>query len=82
MSWLYPKQLVGVLLLAALLLPGVADAKGSRSGDHGYSSVSRSSGHNSHSMTPASSNHSSGHAEATGGPRDSQLTLGKGLRCP
>lgn len=74
MSWLYPKRLVGVLLVATLL-PGVADANGSNSGGHGQSSASRSGTH-------ANSGHSSGRAKATGVLRDSQLRLGKGLRYP
>ena len=62
MSWLYPKRLVGVLVLSAMLLPGVADAKRSSSGGHGHSSATRSGTH-------ANSGHSSGHASTHNGSR-------------
>jgi hypothetical protein len=63
MSWQCPIRMVGILLLVALLLPGVTQARGSSSGSHGHSSATHS--------TRASSSHSNGHAKATGVPRDS-----------
>jgi hypothetical protein len=62
----YPIRLARVLSLAAMLLPGVAHAKGSSSG-HGHSSTSRSGSH-ARSHSPRS--HSRG-AGARSGHRSS-----------
>jgi len=49
MSWLFPARLAGVLLLWAMLLPGVADAKGSSRG-HSSSHSSSSTHHGSRAV--------------------------------